>query len=69
MTQEPEPKPKDLVKIDADSLALVCPYHGAQPAEYEPMNPAPCGCIWAYGEDGLLHAIAQDVVASVAESV
>jgi len=67
MTQEP--KPRDLVKVDGDSLALVCPYHGAQlDCEYEAQR-APCGCLWAYGEDGLLHAIAQDVVADVAESV
>lgn len=64
---------RDLVKIDAETLLVLCPYHGPQPgAEYEPMHPAPCGCVWGRLEgeedDGLLHALAQECAGRVAES-
>ena len=46
--------PADLVRIDADTLVCVCPYHGPQPgAEYE-AGRAPCGCDWQTDAHGLL---------------
>jgi hypothetical protein len=49
-------RPADLVLIDAETLACVCPYHGPQiGAEYEP-DRAPCGCEWFTDSAGRLRA-------------
>jgi len=51
-----------MVMIDIDG-SCSCPYHGMQPgAEYEPMNPAPCGCVWRSDSHGVLRSHRAEVV-------
>lgn len=53
---------KTLVKISADDLQTVCPWHGpVGDVPYEAQDPAPCGCQWVLSpDDGLLHAVQVD---------
>lgn len=56
-----------LVLLDPDTLALVCPYHGPQAADYAP-GVAPCGCQWTLDRHGMLRARAHEGPTFAAET-
>ena len=46
-----------MVIIDAESLALVCPYHGPQAGAEYGAGQAPCGCAFHFDKHGQLRAL------------
>ncbi len=52
---------KRLITIDGDTLAVVCPFHGAQdPAVELAPGVLPCGCAAVAGAHGRLFAVKAD---------
>ena len=57
-----------MVLTDRDTLACVCPYHGAQPEADYRAGVAPCGCLWQFDKHSVLRALRADSVTFSSEA-